>query len=291
MTSGTAGAGAAAVVATHNLMHGRHLERLVTHHLALAEQQGLDLLCVQEDRVRSRDAGGGTTRPSERIAAALGSRYEVIGDDGYPGLAFIYDTRRLAVRARALVLLPRLQSLTPLEKLWVKEGTTKQKVALLGEVHPRAQAPGAQAPAFGAACFHLDAAGASTHRLTQARAIAAALAAAGMHHRFVACGDSNAFAWRRQPAALARLLEPLAAFGAADAGTDPTHAFARQNEAGFLNRVCVLAGKLGLDLPQRYDVVCTNLPVAARGQITTPDSDHDLVWARLRLDAPVQPET
>jgi endonuclease/exonuclease/phosphatase family metal-dependent hydrolase len=289
MTSGTTGAGAAVavvVVATHNLMHGRRLERLVPHHLALAEQQGLDLLCVQEDRARSRDAGAGTARPSERIAAALGSRYDVVGDDGYPGLAFIYDTHRLAVRARALVSLPRLKSLTPLEKLWVKEGTTKQKVALLGEVQPRAQVPGKPVPAFAAACFHLDAAGASTHRLTQVCAIAAALAAAGMHRRFVACGDTNAFAWRRQPATLTQLLEPLAAFGASDTGTaDPTHAFARQDEAGFLNRLCVLAGRIGLDLPQRYDVVCSNLPVSARGQITTLASDHDLVWARLALDA------
>ena len=30
-----------------------------------------------------------------------------------------------------------------------------------------------------------------------------------------------------------------------------------------------------------YDIVCTNLPVSERGQVVTPDSDHDLVWARI----------
>jgi hypothetical protein len=28
-------------------------------------------------------------------------------------------------------------------------------------------------------------------------------------------------------------------------------------------------------------VVMTNLPVAERGQVSTPGSDHDLVWAAL----------
>jgi hypothetical protein len=45
----------------------------------------------------------------------------------------------------------------------------------------------------------------------------------------------------------------------------------------------VLLGKLGIDMPRRYYVVCANLPVAERGQVVTPDSDHDLVWARLAI--------
>ena len=77
------------------------------------------------------------------------------------------------------------------------------------------------------------------------------------------------------------MLAPLAALGAEDPGTAPTHYFARQNEPKVPHRVGVLLGKLGIDLPRRYDVVCTNLPVSARGQVATPDSDHDLVWARI----------
>ena len=45
----------------------------------------------------------------------------------------------------------------------------------------------------------------------------------------------------------------------------------------------MLLGKLGLDIPLRYDVVCTNLTVTERGQVVTPASDHDLVWASIDL--------
>ena len=136
---------------------------------------------------------------------------------------------------------------------------------------------------FAAACFHLDTAGGNAHRATQVEAIAAALRERDLHGAFVACGDTNAFALRRQPEALTALLAPLAALGAVDPGTRPTHYFARQNEPKLPHRTGVLLGKLGLDLPRRYDVICTNLPVAERGQVVTPDSDHDLVWARISI--------
>ena len=74
----------------------------------------------------------------------------------------------------------------------------------------------------------------------------------------------------------------MAAFGAADPETRSTHYFARQNEPLLPHRIGVALGKMGIDLPRRYDVVCTNLAVSARGQIETLGSDHDLVWARLR---------
>ena len=78
------------------------------------------------------------------------------------------------------------------------------------------------------------------------------------------------------------VVEPLVALGAVDPETRATHFFARQNEPKLLHRLGVLLGKLRLDLPRRYDVVCANLPAIRRGQVTTPDSDHDLVWAQLR---------
>ena len=84
---------ASIVVATHNLMHGRHLEALVPHYLALRDREGLDLLCLQEDRFLEGTADAGA--PSARIAAALGDGYRVIGDDGCPGLALVVDGRRL----------------------------------------------------------------------------------------------------------------------------------------------------------------------------------------------------
>ena len=260
------------VVATHNLMHGLRLSSLIPHHVALRDGPGLDLLCVQENRFLA----DGPDLPSARIAAALGTDYAVVADDGCPGLAFVHDARTLVCEGRAIVPLPLLAALNAFERLYIVGGKTRQKYLLLAEM--RARAGGAP---FAVACFHLDTAGGNTHRATQVEAIAAALRDRDRHRRFVACGDSNAFAWRRQPEALRRLMQPLAALGAVDPDTRPTHYFARQNEPKLPHRAGVLLGKLGIDVPRRYDVVCTNLPVSERGQVVTPASDHDLVWARI----------
>jgi hypothetical protein len=50
-------------------------------------------------------------------------------------------------------------------------------------------------------------------------------------------------------------------------------------------RVARALGKLRLDLPRRYDVICSNLTPLARGQVATPDSDHDLLWGRFDVSA------
>jgi hypothetical protein len=125
------------------------------------------------------------------------------------------------------------------------------------------------------------------------RAIARALAESGRGRGFVGGGDTNAFAWRRQPEILRDLLSPLAALGAVEPPSGegrPTHYFARQDEPKLTHRLCMGLGRLGLDLPLRYDVVCTNLAVLARGQVVTPGSDHDLVWARLSLTGDPAPQ-
>ena len=264
----------AILIASHNLMHGLRLQALIPHYVALRDEQGLDALCLQEDRFLT----GGDGLPSARIAAALGPDYRVLRDEGCPGLAFVIDARTLACDAQAIVPLPLLGALNAFERLYIVGGKTKRKYALLAEL--RGQAGGAP---FTAACFHLDTAGGNAHRSSQVEAIAAALRERDLHGAFVASGDTNAFAWRRQPEALKALLAPLGALGAVDPGTRPTHYFARQNEPKLPHRTGVLLGKLGLDLPRRYDVICTNLPVAERGQVVTPDSDHDLVWARVAV--------
>ena len=262
------------VVATHNLMHGLRLGSLIPHYLALRDGPGLDLLCVQENRFLSE----GAELPSAQIAAALGPDYRVLADGACPGLAFIHDARTLTCTTQAIAPLPLLAALNAFERTYIVGGKTRQKHVLLAEL--RARAGGAP---FGAACFHLDTAGGNAHRAKQVATIAAALRERNLHGAFVACGDSNAFAWRRQPEALARLLEPFTALGAVDPETGPTHFFARQNEPKLPHRVGVLLGKLGIDMARRYDVVCTNLPVLERGHVVTPDSDHDLVWARLSI--------
>jgi len=266
--------GCSILVATHNLMHGLRLGSLISTYVALRDAQGLDLLCLQEDRFLS----GGDGLPSAQIATALGPDYQIVRDAACPGLAFVHDARTLTCVARAIEPLPRLAALNALERLYIVGGKTRQKHVLLAEMRARDGGP-----PFAAASFHLDTAGGNPHRATQVEAIAAALGARGWQQRFVACGDSNAFAWRRQPEALQRLLAPFAALGAADPETSPTHYFARQNEPKLPHRIGVLLGKVGIDVPRRYDVVCTNLPAPERGQVVTPDSDHDLVWARIAV--------
>jgi endonuclease/exonuclease/phosphatase family metal-dependent hydrolase len=266
-------AGSSIVVATHNLMHGRQLDALVPHHLELREANGLDLLCVQEDRYIGGAPG---ERPSARIGQALGDNYRVVRDEGCQGLAFLVDSRALSIVRTGIIALPRLPSLSWFERRYIVGGRTKQKHALWAELSAHG------APCFTAVSFHLDTAGGHRQRAAQAACLAAALAERGLERRLVCCGDANAFSWRRDRRALDDLMAPFTAFAASDPEARPTHHFARQNEPMIPHRIGVALGKVGLDIPLRYDVVCTNLPVEERGQVVTPGSDHDLVWARLR---------
>ena len=263
----------AIIVATHNLMHGRRIDALVAQYRELRDGGGLELLCVQEDRYIGGAPG---ERPSTRIVKALGDDYRVVRDDGCQGLAFIVDSRTLSTGRAGIIPLPRLESLSWFERRYIVGGKTKQKHALWAELSAHG------GPSFTAVSFHLETAGGHRQRAAQVAALAAALAEHGLDRRLVCCGDTNAFSWRRDRRALDDLLAPFAAFGASDPETSPTHHFARQNEPMIPHRIGVVLGKLGLDIPLRYDVVCTNLPVDGRGQVVTPGSDHDLVWARLR---------
>jgi endonuclease/exonuclease/phosphatase family metal-dependent hydrolase len=262
------------VVASHNVMHGRMLDALVPSYLALREREGLDLLCLQEDRYLEGDRD---ERPSARIAAALGGAFQIVRDQGAPGLALVIDEGAFTLGDAGIIPLPRLASLSWFERRYILGGQTKQKHALWATLRARAGGE-----AFAVVSFHLDTAGGHRQRAAQMAALADTLRARSLHGRLCACGDTNAFSWRAGRRQLDRLLAPLAAFGAEDPGTRPTHYFARQNEPLLPHRIGVALGKLGIDLPRRYDIVCTNLAVSARGQIETPGSDHDLVWARLR---------
>ncbi len=261
------------VVATHNLMHGRQLDALVAQYRELRDGEGLDLLCLQEDRYLGGAPG---EHPSTKVAQALGERYRVVRDDGCQGLALLVDDRTLSTGRGGIIALPRLASLSWFERRYIVGGKTKQKYALWAELRAHG------GPSFTAVSFHLDTAGGHRQRASQVAALASALAERGFDRRLLACGDTNAFSWRRDRRALDALLAPFAAFGATDPETRPTHHFARQHEPMIPHRIGVALGKIGLDIPLRYDVVCTNLPALARGQVVTPGSDHDLVWARLR---------
>jgi len=250
-------------------MHGRQLDALLPHYRTLREREGLDVLCVQEDLPTPHG------RLSERIADALGPSFAVARGE-MPGLALVYDADRLRCSDGTLVPLPRLPSLSWFERLYIAGGKTRPKYALLAELTPRGEER-----SFGVVSFHLDTAGCNLHRRRQVESIARALCERGLQHRFVACGDTNAFSVRRQLDSLRRVLAPLAEYGAEDPEITPTHWFGRQREPKLTHRACVALGRMGLDLPRRYDVVCTNLSAVARGQLRTPASDHDLLWARV----------
>jgi endonuclease/exonuclease/phosphatase family metal-dependent hydrolase len=251
-------------------MHGVQLETLLPHYEELRAREGLDVLCLQEDTVTHRG------RLSERIAESLGPRYQVVGADAQPGLALVCDAERVTCTRAELVPLPMLPSLSWFEKLYIAGGKAKPKYALFAELRPRGHTS-----AFGVVSFHLDTAGCNHHRRRQVQTIAQGLCERGWQHRFVACGDTNAFSLRTQIATLRRVLSPLTAYGADDPDVRPTHWFGRQHEPKLTHRACVALGRLGLDLPRRYDVVCTNLSALARGQLRTLGSDHDLLWARV----------
>lgn len=267
------------VVATHNLMRGLRLRRLMRHYRGLRDAMGLDLLCVQENGCALRGGHGA------EIARALGDRYAHLADASTPDVGIIYDRERFRCREHAVFALPRLSRASWLERRF-SGGRVRDHHAQVAVFE------NAEGEAHTVANFHLSTAGGTPHRYAQMEALVERIRRHGVPERTVACGDTNAFHWRRraQPAILEALLAPLASIGAiAQPDSRPTHHFARQNEPVMTHRLAVLLGKLGIDIPLRYDVVCTNLPVSGRGQAHTPDSDHDLVWAALEPISTIAP--
>jgi endonuclease/exonuclease/phosphatase family metal-dependent hydrolase len=259
------------VVGTHNLMNGLRLRRLLRHYRVLRDAVGLDVLCVQENRC-SRRVGHGF-----EIARALGARYAHLADRRDPDVGIIYDRERFRCREHVSFPLPQVPRLSWLERCYSGRHPRVHlaQVAVLED--------GAGLP-LTVANFHLSTAGGTRHRCIQMEAVVKRIRAMAVPERTIACGDTNAFHWsqRAQPRVLDNVLAPLAAIGARPiCDARPTHHFARQHEPKLTHRAVVMLGKLGIDLPQRYDVVCSNLPGTRGGKASTPDSDHDLVWAAL----------
>ncbi|HEY2596579.1 MAG TPA: hypothetical protein VGK33_22025, partial [Chloroflexota bacterium] len=107
------------VVATHNLMHGRQLDALIAQYRELRDGEGIDLLCLQEDRYIG---GGPDERPSIRVAQALGDSYRVVRDEGCQGLALVADARTLSTVRCGIIPLPRLTSLSWFERRYIVGG-------------------------------------------------------------------------------------------------------------------------------------------------------------------------
>ena len=257
------------VVGTHNLMNGLRLRRLLRHYRALRDANGLDVLCVQENRCAIRGGHG------FEIARALGPRYVHLADPQNPDVGIIYDRTRFRCRENRVFALPSVSRLSWLERRYSGSASPAHH-AQVAVLEDEAGAP------LTVANFHLSTAGGTRHRYDQMQMLVERIRAHGVAGPTVACGDTNAFSWRSQHAILDKLLSPLASIGVrAVADARPTHHFSRQNEPKLTHQLAVALGKLGVDLPQRYDVVCTNLVVARGGTAWTQDSDHDLVWAAI----------
>lgn len=258
-------------VASHNIMHGVFLDALIEHYRALRDSVGLDALLIQENEV---DANGDSH--ANVVSRALGG-YSCTYLPEFPRLAILLRAEHEIVES-FLVALPRLEKLSWLEKTYIRGGKTKQKYALV----VRSLRQGRPLTLIN---FHLDTAGDNPHRTRQVEALSDALNQRGIAFGVVACGDTNAFTWARNPglSLLERLMSPLTRSLGARLLVDgnPTHYFARQREGLLTHRALVGLGRLGLDHPLPYDVICSDLSARKTGQLSIAESDHDLVYAVL----------
>lgn len=264
-------AGLRLVVATHNLMNGMGLRELLGTYRRLRLTSGLHLLCLQE----------GIGGAAGKVARCLGRRYAAVCHKGAPRLPIVYDRGLMRPVKLTCVKLPRLDYVPLWQRLYtgaeLKYGVIARFLTARGWLT--------------VVNFHLDAAGENVHRSSQLSCLSRAISSQCGPLRkppLIACGDTNAFTWQRCHAEpdLRRMLEPLRKdHGAYDAHRhvpQDNHFFSRANEPKIGHRIAVQAGKFGIDFPRRYNIVCSSLPIETRGQITTPASDHDLVWASLR---------
>jgi endonuclease/exonuclease/phosphatase family metal-dependent hydrolase len=249
-------------VGTHNVMHGRFLGGLIGSYQRLQSERGLDVLCLQENR---GDYAG-------IIASALrGGDYSTLADPDRCGKAMVFDASRFELKEHQLIALPRLAQLGPLERQFIAGGVPDQRYLQIASF-------ARQGKTVTVVNMHLDTAGGTSHRRDQVSYIAEILAGHSSD-TLVVCGDTNAFALWRQERTLQGILRPLTDLGLHIAPhTGPTHFFARQREPLWTHRLISGLGRLGLDLPMRYDVICTSSRVRSHGQIATEGSDHDLLW-------------
>jgi endonuclease/exonuclease/phosphatase (EEP) superfamily protein YafD len=250
-------------------MHGVFLDALSEHYRVLRHRVGLDALLIQENEVHDSGHCHATA-----LCRNLGG-FTCIRVHEFPRLALLLREEHEVVE-RYLVPLPRLAKLSWFERTYIRGGKTRQKYALV----VRVSRPGHTLTLVN---FHLDTAGDNQHRGAQVRAIAAALAERGVTSNVVAGGDANAFTWSRSAglAPLREMMQPLTASLDARLLVDgtPTHYFARQREGLWTHRALVCLGRLGLDHPLPYDVLCSDLPARQTGLLSIPESDHDLVYA------------
>lgn len=268
------------VVASHNLMRCLELDALIARHRELQVAQGLDVLLLQEAVVDEGDAH------IRQIAAALGSEYRYRALDAYLAPALIYNGARFHCSQSFQLRLPVPEKISWVTRKLLFEDKPIERHAIGALLHPR---DAADIDPLAVASFHLDAFRDNKFRIRQLNALYEFLRRHDLHRRLILGGDTNFFRIRRRAQRI-MMREVLEAIGLFDSGLRPTHYFKRQEKGPkFAHRVPHYLGKVGLDWPERYDIVASNLHALDSGTISTPESDHDLVWARFDMNEEKNP--
>lgn len=319
-------------VASHNIMDGLYLEKLLCHYQALKRKVSTIplVLCIQENVIFD------SSLSETKEASDLNSAADVIShtlsyacdknshtdrkNDAADSVAYqsqhfqnetsvdsrlstIYDSSLLKLIDKKTMYLPKLNHLSILNRLAgfrIEEKTAlvtkfklRDNVAIpetqiqdQGETKHASSCPLNSKKTFTVVNFHLDAAGNNEHRTMQFQNMADDI---DEDEPFVLCGDTNLFTFfpkNKQQLLLDKMIEPISSkTGAVVIGdyNKPTHFFSRANEPKLGHQIVYQLGKLGLDVPGCYDVLISNMSEESFGQIDTPDSDHNLVYANLRL--------
>ena len=333
-------------VASHNIMDGLYLNKLLQHYHALKDKaKGLPIfLCIQEnviyDANRVMESTTDTTTfnnknnncklhssaavISNELSTSLSTKYENITSSD-TRLSTIYDSNTFELIESKTLYLPKLEKLSILNRMAgfeIQDKTsllTRFKLRNQGNInnnnnnnvnqqvmdnkkeekedddnlkhndkmgHSNNNNNNNDNQYLTIINFHLDAAGDNKHRTMQFQEMANNL---NENESFVLCGDTNLFTFfpqTNQYHLLNEMIKPIASkCGAGIIGdcTEPTHFFSRANEPKFGHQVVYQLGKFGFDIPGCYDILISNMKEETFGQIDTPFSDHNLVYAKFRL--------
>ncbi|MDX1608126.1 MAG: hypothetical protein R3251_02870 [Candidatus Spechtbacterales bacterium] len=256
-------------VASHNIMRGFWLDKLIEYYKKLKADDHLAVLCIQENVTEKGIAH------VERISEELGNGYRSYYIEEFPSTAIMHDSSMLERIETFSIKLPKLKKYSWFVKLMSMEEAPLQRYAIA----TRLQAPGGEP--FTVVNMHLTAWGGNKIRYAQLNAIQKELKRRGISERIIMCGDTNLFAWTKmmQRKVLDSTLEMLKVQNPLK--HEPTYYFSRiYKKARWAFRVPHYLGKIGIDLPRHYDFVVSEMPYLNYGKVTTPESDHDLVWAK-----------
>ena len=216
------------VAATHNIMDGLFLKKLLRHYADVGSTVSHDfgILCLQENVTiidkndskleqeqtlsvaKSHDLAPPTmfTSCAELIANTLGKQYHVAAaasDDSR--LATVYNSKLFDLVGKPTIFkLPRLSSLPVWNKLFIKSGAVEQKHALVCDFRLRDDHyDNGGGQIIRSINFHLDAAGNNQHRIEQMSSLLHAMRMApardltdskdAICYAHVVSGDTNIF--------------------------------------------------------------------------------------------------